>query len=48
MKHSFNRQKRFVHVAGKTYFSKDTERRICFFLTLAMLIAAICYQAGVF
>ena len=27
----------FVHKAGVTYFSKQTERRIFFLLTLAML-----------
>jgi hypothetical protein len=27
----------FVHENGATYFSKKTERRILFFLTLAML-----------
>lgn len=34
-----DKQKRqtFVHEAGVTYFSKRTERRILFILTLAML-----------
>ena len=30
-------QQKFMHKAGVTYFSKQTERRICFLLTLAML-----------
>jgi hypothetical protein len=32
------RAKAFVHENGKTYFSKQTERRIFFFMTLAMLV----------
>lgn len=37
MERKENKQKRFVHEAGVTYFSKRTERRVLFLLTLVML-----------
>ncbi len=33
---------------GKIYFSKETERKFYFLLTLIMLIAGILYKVGLF
>ncbi|MCJ2165079.1 MULTISPECIES: hypothetical protein [unclassified Pseudodesulfovibrio] len=38
MKTETNNDHRFVHENGVTYFSKQTERRVLFVMTLAMLI----------
>ncbi len=37
MKEAGNRQQRFISKSGVTYFSKQTERRVLFVLTLGML-----------
>jgi hypothetical protein len=37
MKNQNTEERKFVHESGVTYFSKQTERRILFLLTLAML-----------
>ncbi|MEA3231340.1 MAG: hypothetical protein U9Q05_06260 [Thermodesulfobacteriota bacterium] len=33
---------------GKVYFSKETERKFYFLLTLIMLLAGILYKVGLF
>jgi len=33
---------------GKSYFSKDTERRVCFFMTMGMLLAGVFVKLGIF
>jgi hypothetical protein len=37
MENTKKEKQAFMHEAGVTYFSKKTERRICFLLTMAML-----------
>lgn len=36
------------HEKGKIYFSKETERKIFFFLTLLMLLCGILAKTGLF
>ncbi|WP_319543262.1 hypothetical protein [uncultured Pseudodesulfovibrio sp.] len=38
MRQAKNSEKTFVHEKGVTYFSKHTERRVLFVMTMAMLI----------
>jgi hypothetical protein len=38
MQEQDKQEREFVHKNGVTYFSKQTERRILFVLTMAMLI----------
>ena len=33
---------------GKSYFSKETERRVCFFMTMGMLLAGVFVKLGIF
>jgi hypothetical protein len=33
---------------GKSYFSKATERRVCFFMTMGMLVAGVFVKLGIF
>jgi hypothetical protein len=33
---------------GKSYFSKATERRVCFFMTMGMLLAGVFVKLGIF
>ncbi|MBU0992082.1 MAG: hypothetical protein KJ737_06270 [Proteobacteria bacterium] len=47
MNQDLDQKKMFIFSKGKMYFSKDTERRICFFLTLTMLISAALFKAGI-
>ena len=42
------KSKKLFHKDGKTYFSKETERKICFVLTMAMLTFGILTKAGLF
>ncbi|WP_272699516.1 hypothetical protein [Desulfovibrio sp. Fe33] len=37
MQNQNNEERKFVHESGVTYFSKRTERRVLFIMTLAML-----------
>ena len=39
---------RFILKDGKLYFSKEMERKICFFMTMAMLLAGIFVKLGIF
>jgi hypothetical protein len=32
---------------GKLYFSRATERRVCFFMTMAMLLAGVFVKLGI-
>lgn len=41
-------QKAFLHEDGKTYFSKSTERKFFFFLTLVMMVWGILSKLGLF
>lgn len=46
---SEDREQAFVHKRGITYFSKRTERRIYFLLTMAMLVwGMVEYAKGLF
>ncbi|WP_419786843.1 hypothetical protein [Pseudodesulfovibrio sp.] len=48
MNGSENRERAFVHKNGVTYFSKKTERRILFLLTMAMLVWGVVeYATGI-
>lgn len=38
--------KTLLHKAGVTYYSRETERRVFFILTLAMLLLGIIYKIG--
>jgi hypothetical protein len=33
---------------GKIYFSKATERRVCFFMTMGMLLVGVFVKLGIF
>lgn len=33
---------------GKSYFSRAAERRVCFFMTLGMLLAGVLMKLGIF
>jgi hypothetical protein len=33
---------------GKIYFSKAAERRVCFFMTMGMLLAGVFVKLGIF
>ncbi len=33
---------------GKFYFSRATERRVCFFMTMGMLLAGVFVKLGIF
>jgi hypothetical protein len=41
MQEQKHREREFVHKNGVTYFSKRTERKILFILTIAMLVWGI-------
>lgn len=41
-------KKILLHDKGKIYFSKETERKIFFFLTLIMLLTGVLVKAGLF
>ncbi|WP_199244278.1 hypothetical protein [Pseudodesulfovibrio cashew] len=48
MKRTNEKGRTFVHESGVTYFSKRTERRILFVLTVAMLLwGAVEYAAAI-
>lgn len=34
--------------SGKLYFSKEMERKVFFFMTMAMLLAGVCVKLGIF
>lgn len=40
-------KRRIFHKHGVTYFSRDTERRFFFVMTLVMLVLGILYKAGI-
>ncbi|MBU2551040.1 MAG: hypothetical protein KKB20_21700 [Proteobacteria bacterium] len=42
------KEKTVHHEKGVTYFSKDSERRVFFILTLIMLLLGILYKCGLF
>ena len=33
---------------GKSYYSRATERRVCFFMTMGMLLAGVFVKLGIF
>jgi len=41
------RHRMLVSCDGKLYFSKETERKLFFFLTLIMLLAGLAGKAGI-
>ena len=43
-----NKQKTILHENGKFFFSRDTERRIFFFLTVFMLLLGIFVKLDLF
>lgn len=42
-----NREQKFIRQDGRLWFSKETERQVCFILTLIMLLMGILYKAGI-
>jgi hypothetical protein len=48
MESSQETKKILLHEGGKIYFSKETERKLFFILTIVMLIAGICSKIGLF
>ena len=38
---------KFIREGGRLWFSKETERQVCFILTLIMLFMGILYKAGI-
>ncbi|EGB14538.1 hypothetical protein DND132_1329 [Pseudodesulfovibrio mercurii] len=47
MEETTDRKQAFVHKNGVTYFSKRTERRVLFLMTMAMLVWGIVEYAGI-
>lgn len=41
------RKKRILYQDGRLYFSKETERKFYFILTMIMLVAGILYKTGI-
>ncbi|MDD3310742.1 hypothetical protein [Pseudodesulfovibrio sp.] len=49
MNASENKDRAFVHENGVTYFTKRTERRVLFLLTMALLVWGVVeYAQGLF